>query len=108
MRNVIIAKLIKDLPDIKAGAILQSLVPDHWEKIWDDIPYNPYDLYYFHDDEYDSSQRLDADNMTYYFYRDLENWAKFFDFSKGEFVELSLVEALTLQELEQHAKDNSI
>lgn len=108
MRNVIIAKLIKDLPDIKAGAILQSLVPDHWEKI-DDTLYNPYYLYYFHDDEYDCSQRLDAEkNMTYYFYRDLENWAKFFDFSKGEFVELSLVEALTLQELEQHAKDNSI
>lgn len=99
MTYCIIAKLFKDLPDVKAGAIFHSISCNEWKQIGVGKEYTNLELYYFHDDEYNNSSIMAEDNITCYHVDDLGDWALFFDFSKGAFVSLEEVKALCIDEL---------
>lgn len=96
MREIIIAKLIKDLPDIKAGALFTSLSKEHWRKVNNDEFYDYRRLYYFYDDQYSTSLIDDVDNQACFDYENLTEWCLFFDYSCGKFLPLDRVNTLTL------------
>lgn len=102
MRNVIIAKLIKDLPELKAGALFYSLNEHHWNNEYPDEEYNNKKLHCHYWCE-KPSLTIGVPTMDEYEYHnaeDLKDWCLFFDYSKGKFVHYDNVIAFTIEELE--------
>lgn len=95
MKNIIIAQLITNLPDVRAGALFTSLSKDHWQYVNGDEPYDYRQLYYFYNDQY-SATLLTDDLQTFLDYENLKDWCVFFDYSCGKFLPLDKVKALTL------------
>lgn len=97
---MIIAKLLKDLPDIKAGALFKSISRRHWEL--ENFPenYSVSQLFYFYDDSFENTAISAEGHHAVYFYTELIEWCLFFDYSCGEFKPLDEIKTLTPSELQ--------
>jgi len=105
MKNIIIAKLVRNLPDVKEGALFTSISKEHWKSILPDESYDYRQLYYFYDDEYNQSNASEPGHC-FFDYTNLKDWCLFFDYKKGRFVPFDEVECLTLDILEYNVDLN--
>jgi len=83
---IIVARLLKDLPDIKAGAVFTSITPQHHKECGFKDEWSQYRLYYFHSDKYDRSVDTYPDGLiTSYIAYNIRDWCEFFDYSDRTF-----------------------
>lgn len=81
----IYAKLLVDLPDIKAGAIFQSITKHYHNSLGYQGDYDPDILYYFHDDIYNKSVANNDALTSSYHYQNLISYCNFFDYDSLQF-----------------------